>query len=100
MAIQQNVLQLDISMCDASSVAVLDARDHLLEDTSSLSLLEPSLGIALDEAVEGASTHVLHDEENVLGGVDGFEHLDDVGVLHLHHQFDLTSDALLPVHVL
>lgn len=56
--------------------------------------------LALDDVVEElAALHVLHDEEELLGGLDDFVELDDVGVADELQDVDLPRDALHVRHV-
>ena len=81
-------------MRDTAIVAVSDAFHYLLEYPFRLLLIQPSVALALQIAVEGATSNVLHDEDDVLRSVDDLIEADDVLVSHLFHQL------YLPLHTL
>lgn len=71
---------------------VLDSTDDLLEELAGLLLLQFLL---LDDVVEEfAPTDELHDQEQLLGRLDDFEELDDVGVPDQLQNVNLSSDSL------
>ena len=91
LVVKQQVLRLEVPVDYAKLVEVLDATDDLLEELAGLHLLQLLL---LDDVVEKfATTDELHDEEQLLGRLDDFEKLDDVGVSDHLENVDLSGDS-------
>jgi hypothetical protein len=76
----------------ASSSAILHGR--------AVTWVKHDLLFALDDVVEELSAlHVLHDEEELLGGLDDLVQLDDVGVPDEFEDVDLPRNPLHIRHV-
>ena len=97
--VEEQVLKLDIAMRDAPVMAVADALNDLLEDALGLLLFKSAVRLGLEVAVQAATTHELHDQDHVLGGVDHLVQANDVLVTHFLHQLDLSLDTLPAVGV-
>ena len=68
--VDQDVVELEVSVHDVSLVQVSDSRYHLPEYRPALLLRQPHLLLLLDVVVEGLSIAELHDEVDVHPGVD------------------------------
>jgi len=92
LVVQQQVLRLQISVHDAELVQILDSTNDLLEELAGFCLLKLLL---LDDVVEELATaDELHDQEELLGRLDDFEKLDDVGVADQLEDVDLARHSL------
>ena len=72
---------------------------YLLKNPLSLTLLQSPVLLTLQVAMQAATTHILHDQDYILRGVNHFIEANDVLVPHLLHQLDLSLDTLPPVGV-
>ena len=97
--VQQDVLELDVSVGNALAVAVLQSHQNLLEDPPSLFLLELLVDHVLQIAVQRASTDVLHHQVDVRVGFEGLYEFDDVWVVHLLEKNHLPPHRPLTVDV-
>lgn len=86
-------------MRDALGVTLGACGHHLPEDSLGLGLFQAPVGPLLEVTVQGGSRHVLEDEVDLLGGVDGLIELDDVLVVELLQQLDLSAHALLALRI-
>jgi hypothetical protein len=79
---------------DAQLMQVLNAAYDLLEETASFNFLE--LLFLNDVVKKFSSADILHDQKELLGCLDNFEELDDVGVSDHFKDVDLACN---PLHV-
>lgn len=93
LAIQKDIVELDVAMNHGAAVDVRQAVRNLLEDEFGIRLLE--LAFPLDESEEISSTSVLHDHEQVLAGLKDLQEPDDIGVLYLLEQVNFLEDLPL-----
>jgi len=84
---------------DAAAVAVLYPIENLCEDPFGVLFFQASVRLRLQVAMQTASPHILHHQDHVLARVDDLVEPDDVGVLHLLHQLDLSLHTLPPVRI-
>lgn len=94
----QDVVELEISMHDIYRVKGLAARDNLLNTTHCESLLEAP--VQIQEGLQGATIGKLQDAVVVALRLDDFHLLDDVGTLDHRQEDDLSAEgehALFPV---
>lgn len=84
-------------MRDAALVAVGDAVHDLFKEAFGVPLLEPTVGFGLQVAVQAPARNIIHDENDVLAGVDDLVQADNVLVVDLLHQFDLALHGLATV---
>ena len=78
-------------MRNATGVQILQPQQNLAEIDASLILGQ--FGLIADGVEEISSLDVLHNKEEVAGGLDNFVHLDEEGVADGFHNFDLSADA-------
>jgi hypothetical protein len=76
---------------DAQLVDVLHPADYLFEDLTGLLLVHSLL--FLDALEEFPLLHVLHDQEEVLGGLNNFVQLNDIGVSDELKDVDFPVDS-------
>ena len=76
--IQKQVFGLEVSVDNAESVHVLDARYYLLVELASFDFFQAR--VFNDVVEELSAARVLHDQVKELGGFDYFVELNDVGV--------------------
>lgn len=79
-------------MTNPKLVDVVDARYQLLEVLARLPFLKPL--VLHNQVEEFAALHELHDEIEILLGLDDFVDLDYVWMVQLLEDFDFTTDAL------
>ena len=76
--VQKQVFRFQVSVDDAQLVQVLNTTDDLLEELACFRLFQLLL---LDDVVKKfASTHKLHDQEELLWRLNNLEELNDVRV--------------------
>lgn len=98
--IKQQIFKLDVSVSDAPGVAIPEPLSDLSDDSFGILLVKPSVWLRLEVAVERATFNVVHDQYDILVGVDDLVESDDVFVLHSFHQFYLSFHRLSPILVL
>jgi hypothetical protein len=86
-------------MSDASVVTVPDPLHNLLKDPFGFCLLQSSILLSLQVAMETATPNILHNEYHILRGIYDLIEPDYVLVAHLLHQLDLSLHTLAPVRV-
>eukprot|EP00359_Climacostomum_virens_P010557 CAMPEP_0204907666 /NCGR_PEP_ID=MMETSP1397-20131031/6761_1 /ASSEMBLY_ACC=CAM_ASM_000891 /TAXON_ID=49980 /ORGANISM="Climacostomum Climacostomum virens, Strain Stock W-24" /LENGTH=132 /DNA_ID=CAMNT_0052076901 /DNA_START=1125 /DNA_END=1520 /DNA_ORIENTATION=+ len=79
-------------MDNSEFVEVFEAREDLLVELASLDFVEPCVSHNVVE--ELASTRVLHNQVELLGGLDDFVHLYDVRVTQQLQDVDFPSHSL------
>ncbi|PLN78809.1 hypothetical protein BDW42DRAFT_174170 [Aspergillus taichungensis] len=90
LAVDEEVLGLEVAVDDLVAMAVLHGADDLLEELAGLGVVAAA---PLDEVVEQLALGVLEDHDDVgLGGDDGVE-FDDVGMAQQLQVLDLAFDA-------
>lgn len=85
-------------MRDVQPVQILYGVEDLIEDASGCTLLEADL--VGHHSEEFSLLGVLSDDVDVVGSLDNFVEVDDVGVPHLLHDLHLPLDADLVVLIL
>ena len=95
--VKEDVLEFDIPMSYIALVAIVDRLDDLPPEELGLKLWHLAIRLHFEVPVQAASIHELHDEEDLLVGLEDFEELCDVLVIQLLHYFHLAFDALSPV---
>lgn len=86
-------------MSDAPAVTVLYAFKDLSEQTLGILLIQSSVHLGLQVPMQTASSHVLHHQNHIFGGVNDFVESDDALVFHLLHQLDFPLHTLSPVGI-
>ena len=79
-------------MCDAVCVARIDGHEDLPKDAARLRLLQPAMGY--NELEELAAGDVLGHQEDVARPLDNLEKIDDMRMLHVLQNLDLSRHAL------
>lgn len=77
-------------MCDTPAVAILNAFKNLFEYSFGIEFFQPSIRLGFKIPVKTRPSHVFHDQDHIFRGVDDLIEADDVLVLHLFHEFNLT----------
>lgn len=100
--VEQNVLQLQESMCDAKLLQIVDGVEQLLGPGARL--LRVDVHLVEDEHVERLAGTVLHEDEQLLFQLKDVKHLDEVLALWLlsisaHEAFDLQRHQLQVLNV-
>lgn len=88
----QDIFRFHISVGDSDTVQILKSKDDLTEICLS-DFLRESCRVA-DGIKKISSLHVLHNEEEILGWLDDFVHLNHERVPNGLHYFDLSADPL------
>lgn len=79
-------------MADANPMYVLDAGDDLLKELACILLLQP---FSLDDVIEElTTTRVLHDQKQLLRGLNYFIELNHIGVSHYLQNVNLARHTL------
>ena len=81
--VEEDVLQLDVSVGNALAVAVLQCHQDLAEDAAGLLLIELLVDHLFEVGVQASSRDVLHDQVDVRVRLKGLDELDDVRMVHL-----------------
>ena len=90
--VEKKVFWFEVSVADAHLVDVLDARNNLLKETTSLVFLQT---LAFDDIVEEfSSTCILHDEKKLARGFYNFVQLDHVRVPHYLQNVNFSCNSL------
>ena len=93
LAVQQYVVELDVSVYYRPTVDVGQAVRDLLEDEFAVTLLEAAT--LLDQPEQVSTSSVLHDHQQVLAALEDFQEANDVGVLDLLEEVHLLEDFAL-----
>mmetsp|Transcript_65793 Transcript_65793/g.169343 ORF Transcript_65793/g.169343 Transcript_65793/m.169343 type:complete len:289 (-) Transcript_65793:152-1018(-) len=97
LALEQEVLRLEVAMHDVLLVHVEDGTKDVLDQGCSLGLAEVA---HLHDLIEKLTTLAqLHDKEDVVPVLEGLEESDDVRVIHHLHHRDLLPQTLEVPHV-
>ncbi len=91
--IEEQVLRLEVPVADEASVAVVQARNDLLEEGEGLAGREPSLTHKVIE--ELSSLNVLQNKEKGLGGLKDIEEAENIGVIDHFEDGDLSLNLAL-----
>ena len=86
-------------MCDVPVVQVFQSKEKLLYDSFGFLLSELPVSLRFQMRVQTFTVCVLHDEVNVLGCVDAFVQLDDVGMVQPREDFDFTDRLLFTLYI-
>ena len=87
-----DILQLNITMSDILRVQISHCTHDLLEDDSPHILTHFSAGFVLEVVEHRFLANILHDQHNLALAINGMEKLDDIGMINLREEFDLTVD--------
>ena len=93
LAVQQYIVELDVSVYDRAAVDMSQSVCDLLEDELAVALLETAP--LLDQFKQISTASVLHDHQQVLAALKDFQEADDVRVLDLLEQIHLLEDFAL-----
>lgn len=99
LAVNDNVLQLNVSMCDVSVVQVFQSKEELLDDSFGFLLSKLPISLRFQMRVQTLTVGVLHHQVNVLGCVNAFVQLDDIGMVQSREDFYFTNRLLFALHV-
>lgn len=91
--IQQNVLQLDVTMGHIALMAVMNGLNDLAPEEFGLKLWHLPIGLHFEISVQTASIDELHDQKNLLVRLKCLVQLCDVRMIQLFHNFHLAFDA-------
>ena len=95
--VKQDVLKLNVSVCYASRMTIMNGRDDLFEQKLSLSLIHLTVGLSFEVGVKRTAIHVLHDQVYLLVSVESLVELGNVRVAKLLNNFYLSFDSFPPV---
>lgn len=95
--VEEEVLRLEVSVDDVQLVDIFYASVDLLEKLACLVFLEPS--VRHNVVKELSAARVLHDQVELLGGLDDFIELDNVGVPDQLQNVDFPSHAFYVRHI-
>jgi len=84
---------------DALAVALAEGVDDLFVDRADFVFLDPPFRFGLDQAVDGHAFYLLHDQIDVLVGLDGILELHDGWVVYFLQQLYFSFDGFLAVWV-
>lgn len=96
--IKKEIFRLEVTMDNVQLVQVLDASDDLVEKGQSFRLLDPL--ILYDIVEELTATGILHDEIQLLRGLDNLVKLNNVRVTDHLQNVDFPGDAFDIINVL
>jgi hypothetical protein len=97
--VQKKVFKLNVTVGDASIVTIADSFDDLFKHTFGLLLLETSIHMTFQIAMQTSTADVLHDQDHVLACINYFVERYNMLVFHFLHQLDLSLHALPSVWV-
>ena len=86
-------------MSDAFAVAILQSCQYLLENPSSLLLIKLLVDHFFQIWVETSSSYIFHHEIYVRVGLECFDKLDDIWMVHFLEQDNFTAHTSLPINV-
>lgn len=90
--VQQDVSPFDVTVDEAEAVRVLQRPSHLAGDADRFVHGKPPL--TLEAIPEGFALHERHHEEEKIGGLPGLVERQDVGMLQLCRDLDLTRETI------
>ena len=102
--VDEQILRLEVPVDDVEFMQIFDAADDLMEYLAGLGLRYPMMGgcvlFGFDDVVEELpALHVLHDEEELLGGFDYLVELDDAGVPYELEYVNFSGDSFHVSHI-
>ena len=99
MLIEQNILKLDVSVCDALTMAILESNQYLIDDPPCLLLIELLINHLFEIAVQTSSRHILHDEIHMTFCLECFDKLHYIWMVHLLKENNFSSYTPLSIDV-
>ena len=95
--VQEDVLELDVSVCNVPLVAVVYRSDDLSPQELGFEFWHLPIWLHLEIAVKTASVDVLHDEEHLLVGFESFIEFGNVLMVQFLHDFHFSLHTLSSV---
>ena len=86
-------------MRNAFLMAILKGSHHLFEYSLGILLFQPLRLLIANVRVQAAPSHVLHHEIHILISLERLKYLDDIGMVHLLQEADLSPHRSLSVGI-
>ena len=97
--IKQYIFKLDIPVCNAFAMAILQSGENLFEYSSGFFFIQLLVYHLFQIRVETSSSYVFHHKVDVGVGFKCFNKFHDVWVVHFLKQDDLTANAPLSIDI-
>jgi len=97
--VNDNIFQLYIPMSNVSFMQVLKRQEQLLYEPLGLLFGKLPIGHRLQMRVQALSSSVLHDEVDILWGINALMQLDDIWMIKLGQYFDFSDRLFLPLYI-
>ena len=97
--IEQDILQLYVSVCYVSLMAIVYRLDDLTPQELSFKLRHLPVGLHLQVAMQAASIDILHHEEDLFMALEHLKKLRDVLMVQLLHNLHLSLNRLTSIRL-